>query len=140
MPRYPLTIQDYKLQDGQPFTVTVCGYIGKIRHMSMGTDTMRYLRPVSVDITDSKCEGSKHCLALSCPLNKTEPMHLAHMLEMPVDELLDEETALMCGTKSSVDALVKFADKMNEIIPEELRARKNPMPPEPEQITKDIIK
>ena len=140
MPKYPLTIQDYKLKDGQPFTVTVCGYIGKIRHMSVGNDTMRYLRPVSVDITDSKCEGSKHCLALSCPLNKTEPMHLAHMLEMPVDEPLDEEIAGICGTKSSVEALVKFADKMNEIIPEELRARKAPLPQEPEQITGGIVK
>lgn len=101
---------------------------------------MRYLRSTSVDVTDSKCQASKHCLALSCPLNKTEPMHLAHMLEMSSDEPLDEETAGIFGTKSSVEALVKFADKMNEIIPEELRERKDPLPQEPEQIIEDFIK
>ncbi|MDO8716226.1 MAG: hypothetical protein Q7J73_05400 [Dehalococcoidales bacterium] len=126
MSEYQLTVLDYRLPDGQPFTVTVCGYNGKVRHMSIGTDAMRHLRGTSVDVTESKCQASKHCLALSCPLNKTEPMHLAHLLEMPADESLDEETASICGTKSSVDALVKFADKMSEIIPEELRNRKEP--------------
>ena len=121
MPRYLLTVLDYRLPDGQPFTVTVCGYSGKVRHMSIGTDAMRHLRSTSVDVTESKCQASKHCLALNCPLNKTESLHLAHMLEMPADESLDEETASICGTKSSVDALVKFADKMSEVIPVELR-------------------
>lgn len=126
MPRYPLTVLDYRLPDGQPFTVTVCGYSGKVRHMSIGTDAMRHLRSASVDVTESKCQASKHCMALSCPLNKTEPLHLAHTLEMPADEPLDEETANICGTKSSIDALVKFAGKMNEVIPVELRKRKEP--------------
>lgn len=127
MSRYSLTVLDYRLPDGQPFTVTVCGYSGKVYHMSIGTDTMRHLRSTSVDVTESKCQASTHCLAMGCPLNKTESLHLAHMLEMPVDESLDEETAKICGTKSSVDALVKFAAKMNEILPEELRKRKKPM-------------
>lgn len=126
MSRYPLTVLDYRLPDGQAFTVTVCGYGGKVRHLSIGDDTLRHLRKTSVDITDSKCEASRHCLALSCPLNHTEPFHMAHLLEMWTDEQLDEETAGICGTKSSVDALVKFADKMNEVLPEEQRKRKEP--------------
>ena len=137
MSRYPLTVLDYRLPDGQPFTVTVCGYSGKVRHLSIGTDAMRHLRSTSVDVTESKCQASKHCLAFSCLLNKSELLHLAHMLEMPADELLDEETARICGTKSSIDALVKFAEKMNEILPEELRKKKEP---EAEQNLEDARK
>ncbi len=91
--------------------------------MVIGADTQRYLRSRSVDVTGSECEARRHCLARSCSFNQTEPLHLAHMLEMWSDETLDDETARMVGTKSSVEALVKFADRMSEIIPEELRKR-----------------
>lgn len=139
MPKYPLTCLDYQLQDGQPFTVTVCGYSGKVKYMVIGPDTTRHLRPSSVDITGGKCEAGMHCLALNCPLNRTEPLHLGHILEMWSDEPLDEETARMCGTKSAVDLLVKFADKMNEVLPEELRKRQEPVK-DTEQKLEDVRK
>jgi|TARA_B100001971_G_C18175089_1_gene529468 hypothetical protein len=46
---------------------------------------------------------------------------------MHKDEPLDDETAKACGTKSTVDALVHFADKMNELLPKELRQRQEPV-------------
>ncbi len=127
MPRYPLTVVDYQQKDGQPFTVTVCGYSGKIRDLMIGDDSTRYLRPNSVDVTGIKCEGSGHCLAFTCDLNKTEPGHVAHMLDMWSDEPLDEETARLYGTRSSVGYLIKFAEQMNDVLPDELRKRQSPL-------------
>ncbi len=127
MPRYHLTCLDYCLQSGRAFTVTVCGYSGKVRHMVIGDDTLRHLRRHCVDVTNSCCEASRRCLALSCSLNQTVPLHLAHMLEMQCDEPLDDETSKMWDTESTVEALVKFADKMNGIIPNELRQRQEPV-------------
>ena len=129
MAKYPLTVVDYQHKNGQPFTVTVCGYCGKIRHMSIGDDSMRYLRRTFVNVDGFKCEGAGHCLAFSCPLNKTEPGHVAHMLDMWTDEELDEETAKIYGTKSTVEYLIRFAEQMNEVLPEELRKKQEPLPP-----------
>jgi hypothetical protein len=128
MPRYPLTVLDYQQKEGYPFTVTVCGYSGKVRDLVIGDDSTRYLRRSYVDVTGIKCEGSGHCLAFSCSLNKTEPGHVAHMLDMWADEPLDEETAGLYGTKSSVEYLIKFAEQMNEVLPAEMRKRQNPLP------------
>lgn len=83
----------------------------------------RYCAAVSWNVTDSKCEASQHCLALGCSFNQVEPLHLTHMLEMWIDEPLDDETAGIVGTEGTVEALVKFADKMNEALPEELHKR-----------------
>ncbi len=41
-----------------------------------------------------------------------------------LDEPLDDETAGIVGTEGTVEALVKFADKMNEALPEELHKGK----------------
>jgi hypothetical protein len=127
MAKYPLTIVDYQQKDGQPFSVTVCGYSGKIRHMVIGDDSTRYLRRDSVDVTGIKCEGAQHCLAFKCSLNKTELGHVAHMLEMWTDEDLDDEMAGIYGTKSTVEYLIKFAEQMNEVLPAELRNRQEPL-------------
>ena len=129
MPKYPLTVLDYKQNNGQPFTVTVCGYSGKIRDLVIGDDSTRYLRRSSVGVTGIRCEGSGHCLAFTCSLNKTEPGHVAHMLDMWTDEPLDEETARLYGVKSAVEYLIKFAEQMNEVLPAELRQRQEPLPP-----------
>ena len=128
MAKYPLTVLDYQTNDGQPFTVTVCGYSGKIRDLIIGEDSIRYMRPESVEVTGIKCQGSGHCLAFTCPLNKTEKGHVPHMLDMWGDETLDEETAGAYGTKSAVEYLIKFSEQMNEVLPEELRKKQNPIP------------
>ena len=127
MPRYPMNILDFRLQSGERFTVTACGYSGKVQHVMIGTDNTRYLRNRFVDITDSKCGSGGHCLALGCSFNHTEPAHQAHVLEMHKDEPLDAETAKACGTESTVEALVHFADKMHELLPKELRRRQEPL-------------
>lgn len=124
---YPTTWFDYRLPEGHEFAVAVCGYSGKIRHMTIGTDTVRHWLFSEVKVEKDKCQASEHCLAMSCPLNKTEPEHLAHMLDMRIDEPLDSANSELWKTGSTVDALVKFADKMNEAIPEEMRKRQEPI-------------
>ncbi len=131
MPRYPMTILDFRLQSSERFTVTACGYTGKIQHMMLGTDNTLHLRSKFVDIVNTAgritCGSAGHCLATSCSLNHTEPKHQAHVLEMHKDEPLDAETAKACGTESTVEALVHFADKMHELLPKELRRRQEPL-------------
>jgi hypothetical protein len=131
MPRYPMTVLDFRLQSGERFTATACGYSGKVQHIMIGTDNTRYLRNKFVDIMNSNgrivCGSAGHCLATGCSLNQTEPKHQAHVLEMNKDEPLDDETAKACGTKSTVEALVHFANKMNELVPKELRRRQEPV-------------
>lgn len=125
MPKYPLKYLNYTLPDGQEFSVSVCGYAGKIRYLTIGGDDLWRLRKSSVNVTNAGCQASEHCLALSCSLNRTPPDHLAHMLEMLSDEPLDDETAGLCGTNSTVDYLVKFAEELSKGLPEELRKRQN---------------
>ena len=127
MAKYPTTWLDYRLPTGHEFAVAVCGYSGKIRHMTLEEDTLRRQLFTQVEVTKIKCEAGEHCLALTCPLNRTEPEHLAHMLDMWTDEPLDSELSTMWKTESTVDALVKFADKMNEALPEEMRKKQKPI-------------
>ena len=129
MPEYPLITVDYQQRDGQPFSVTVCGYSGKIRHMVIGDNSLGYLRPSAIKVTGLNCEGAAHCLAFKCPLNKTEVGHVAHMLDMWSDEPLDEETAKASGAKTEVEYLVKFVEQMNEVLPADLQKRQEPLKP-----------
>jgi len=122
MPQYLTTWLDYKLPGGADFAVAVCGYSGKIRHMVIGKDPLRRMMVRSVDVDGDNCTASQHCIALKCPLNKTGNEHLAHMLDMPVDEELDDETAGQWGTTSTVEGLIKFADNLNDNLPEEFKA------------------
>ena len=89
--------------------------------MFLGDDVLRrsFIRQVNVE--GQNCSGGQHCLALDCPLNKTSKEHLVHMLDMHEDEVLDEETAKLWGTDSMAEGLVKFAEKMNESVPDELK-------------------
>ena len=123
MAKYPTTWLDYRLPTGQEFAVAVCGYSGKIRHMTLEKDDLRRQMITSVEVDEENCRSSEHCLALKCPLNKTEPEHLAHMLDMWTDEPLDNEASEIWETESTVDAMVKFADAANDSLPEELRKR-----------------
>ncbi len=121
MVEYLVTWVDYELPTGKKFSVAVCGYSGKIKHMYLGTDALRrtFIRQLTVE--GAQCSSAQHCLALGCPLNNTPREHLAHMLDMHDDEPLDEKTSEIWGTESTVDSLVKFAEEMNQALPKELQ-------------------
>jgi len=125
MPQYLTTWLDYQLPGGSDFAVAVCGYSGKIRHMVIGKDPLRRMMVRSVDVNGDSCTSSQHCIALKCPLNNTGPQHLAHMLDMAVDEELDSDTAKEWGTSSTVEGLVKFADNLNCSLPEAFKVNHN---------------
>jgi hypothetical protein len=126
MPRYMTRWLDYRLPTGQDFAVAVCGYSGKVRHMYIGSDPVRRMIVQHIDVENELCHTADHCLALDCPLNRADQEHLLHMLDMNEDEPLDSEVAEQWGTESTLDCLLKFAQKMNEFLPEEL---KKPQPP-----------
>ena len=121
MPRYSTKWVDYRLPTGQEFSVAACEYSGKIRHMTIGNDTLRRMLIRYVNIQGQNCEASQHYLALECPLNRTPREHLLHMLGMSADEPLDDETSALWGTESTIDGLVKFVEKMNKALPKELQ-------------------
>jgi len=120
MPKYKTNWLDYRLPSGQDYAVAVCGYSGRIRHMTFGNDEVRRMFVVSETI-EKECNVAKHCLALDCPLNRTEREHILHMLDMHEDETLDAETSRQWGTESALEGLLKFVEKMNAAIPEELK-------------------
>jgi len=127
MPKYPTNWVDYSLSTGQQFAVAVCGYAAKVRHMYVGYDPVRRAFVHQVVVEDDFCHTGAHCLALDCPLNRAEPEHLLHMLDMNEDELLDPETAQQWGSQSILDGFLKFAQKMNELLPEELKKPQDPI-------------
>ena len=116
MPEYPITWMDYRLPTGSEFSVAVCGNDGKICQMSLGGDVDRRSSILKVSIEGQDCNLSRRCLALDCPLNKTPKEQLIHMLGMHEDEVLDEETAKLWGTESTVEGLVKFIKKVESIL------------------------
>ncbi len=126
MPKYSTNWVDYRLPTGQEFAVAICGYAGKVRHMYIGNDPVRRAFVRHVFVENDWCQTAEHCLALDCPLNRSQQDHLLHMLDMNEDELLDPEAAQQWGTSSTLDSLLKFAHKMSELLPEEL---KKPQPP-----------
>ena len=124
--KYKVNWVDYKLPSGKEFGVAVCGYAGKVCYMTLGNDSFTRSMINEVFTDSEQCGSAEHCLASQCLLNKTEPMHAMHMLEMFQDEQADEETARLWGTESVLKGLLEFAQKMNDIIPEELRKRQEP--------------
>ena len=126
MAKYATNWVDYRLPTGQDFAVAVCGYTGKVRHMYIGNDPVRRKFVQHVYIEDESCNSAQHCLALDCPLNRSNQENLLHMLDMNEDEPLDPEAAEQWGTTSTLACLLKFAHRMNEMLPEEL---KKPQPP-----------
>ncbi|HSW38371.1 MAG TPA: hypothetical protein VLL97_02635 [Acidobacteriota bacterium] len=121
MPRYATRWIDYRLPNGQEFSLAVCGYAGKIRHMYIGHDPVRRIFIQNVHIEDDSCGSAAHCLAVDCPLNRAEPEHLLHMLDMNEDEATDPETAHQWGTDSMLHSFLKFTRKMAELLPEEFK-------------------
>jgi hypothetical protein len=126
MPKYSTNWVDYRLPTGQEFSVAICGYAGKVRHMYIGDDPVRRAFVRHVYIEDGFCQIGDLCLALACPLNRSEPEHLLHMLDMNEDEPADPETAEQWGTTSTLQCFLKFARQISELLPEEI---KNPQLP-----------
>jgi hypothetical protein len=126
MPKYSTNWVDYRLPTGQEFAVAVCGYAGKVRHMYIGNDPVRRAFVRHIYVEDGFCQTGEHCLALDCPLNRSEPEHLLHMLDMNEDEPVDSETAQQWGASSTLQCFIKFALRITESLPEELRT---PQPP-----------
>jgi len=118
MPKYPITWNDYRLPTGRQFSVAICGNTGSICHMFLGQDFIRrsFIRELHVE--GQHCSAGEHCLALDCKLNKTPKEHLMHMLDMYEDEALDEETAKLWGTESTIDSLLKFVKQVESMIAE----------------------
>jgi hypothetical protein len=127
MPKYATDWVDYRLPTGQEFAVAVCGYTGKIRHMYIGKDPVRRMFIHHVEVEEGFCHTGDHCLALDCPLNRAEPEHLLHMLDMNEDEVLDPEAAEQWGTQSTLDSFLQFVRKMTALLPEEMKKPREPL-------------
>jgi hypothetical protein len=78
-------------------------------------------------VEDGYCQTGDHCLALDCPLNRAERDHLLHMLDMNEDEIMDPEAAEQWGTTSTLDCFLRFAQKMSESLPEEVKKPQEPL-------------
>jgi hypothetical protein len=128
MPKYSAKWIDYRLPTGQVFAIAICAYSGKVRHLYLGDDPLRRLLVQSVYVEEGYCQTGDHCLALDCPLNRAEREHLLHMLDMNEDEAMDAEAAAQWGTDSTLDCFLRFAHKMTELLPEELKKPQDPLP------------
>lgn len=126
MQKYPTKWLDYKLPTGQEFSVAVCGYSGKVRHMYLGDDPIRRMIAQYVYAEAEFCQIGDHCLALDCPLNRAEREHLLHMLDMTEDEEMDSDAAKEFGTGSTLEGFLLFVKKIGESLPEDV---KKPQPP-----------
>jgi hypothetical protein len=126
MPKYLTNWMDYRLPTGQEFSVAICGYSGKVRHMYLGQDPIRRAFARHVFIEEELCQTGEHCLALDCPLNRAQPEHLLHMLDMTEDEPTDAETAEQWGSTSTLHCFLRFAHSISDLLPEEAKI---PSPP-----------
>ena len=126
MPKYLTEWVDYRLPAGQDFSVAVCGYSGKVRHMYLGQDLVRRTFVRHVFVEEDFCQTGEHCLAFDCRLNRAEPEHLLHMLDMMEDEPADEEMAKQWGTTSTLQCFIQFAHRISESLPED---KKKPTAP-----------
>ena len=127
MSKYLTKWVDCRLPTGKAFSVAVCGYSGMVRHLYLGSDLIRRMLARHVFVEEGFCQTGDHCLALECPLNRSEREHLLHMLDMNEDETMDPEAAEQWGTDSTLDGFLLFARKMTESLPENLRKPQNPL-------------
>ena len=127
MPKYSTNWLDYRLPTGQEFAVAVCGYTGKVCHMYLGNDDLRRMIVRHVILENGYCQTGEHCLAVDCALNRSTQEHLLHMLDMNEDEAMDPEAAEQWGTNSTLECFLKFAQKMNDLLPEEMKKPQEPL-------------
>ncbi len=114
MTEYPTTWRQYRLPDGREFAIAVCGFSGRVRHLTIDHDIMRQSCIRYNMIDDGKCGSATHCLALECPLNHSEHEQLMHMLDMWTDEPADEESVKQLGEKTVVGCLVEMARRISD--------------------------
>jgi hypothetical protein len=95
--------------------------------MYIGNDPVRRAFIHNVYVDEEACQTAAHCLALDCPMNRSEQEHLLHMLDMNEDEILDPDTAKQWGTESTLECFLKLAQKISEQLPEELKKPQQPI-------------
>ncbi|MBN1907953.1 MAG: hypothetical protein JW927_22945 [Deltaproteobacteria bacterium] len=127
MNKYISKWMDYTLPTGQHFSVSVCGYSGKVRHLYLGDDPVRRMLVQHVYADDGFCQTGDHCLALDCPLNRADREHLLHMLDMNEDEELDKEAAKEWGTGSTLEGFLLFVKKIGESLPDDVKRPRSPV-------------
>jgi hypothetical protein len=127
MSKYLTNWIDYRLPTGQEFSVAICGYSGKVRHMYLGHDPIRRAFAQHVYVEEEQCQTAEHCLALDCPLNRADPEHLLHMLDMTEDEPSDAETAAQWGSTSTLQCFLRFVRKISELLPDEAKTPCSPV-------------
>ena len=130
MVEYATTWKNYYLPPVQEFAIAVCGYNGRVRHMTIGRDPMREKFVRGITVNGEKCSSAMHCLALECPLNHTKHEHLMHMLDMYADEPADEASAKLWGKDTVVDCLVEMARQISESLAHEKAPEKLTIDPE----------
>lgn len=118
MTEYATKWLDYTLPTGEEFAVGVCGYNGRVRHMTIGEDPIRRALAKFVKVEGESCSAAQHCLDLDCPLNKTSRGHVAHMLDMREDEPVDAEVARLWGKESTIDCFLELIRKINQELPQ----------------------
>jgi hypothetical protein len=96
--------------------------------MYIGQDPIRRMFIHHVNVEEGFCQTGDHCLALDCPLNRSESEHLLHMLDMNEDESLDSEVSDQWGSQSTLDCFLKFARQVAEALPENLKKPQEPLP------------
>ncbi len=116
MPEYPITRTNTQLITGRQFSAAICGYEERICFFSLSGDEDKHSSISKLNIEEQNCDLSQNCLAVDCPLNKTSRERLISMLGMQEDETVYGETALIWGTASMVDGLLKVIKQVESDI------------------------
>ena len=113
---YETTWRELNLPGGQRYSIGICSFTNKVRHMVVGEDVLREAMIKTVFLSDDEqtCLVGNHCLAMDCPLNTTEPEHVIHMLDMNEDYPVDEETAQIWGAKTVSGCYIAMAKRLSE--------------------------
>ena len=113
---FDTTWRELSLHGDQKYSIGICGYTNKVRHMIIGEDALRESTITKVFLSDDEktCLVGNHCLALDCPLNNTEQEHIIHMLDMNEDSLVDEETAKIWGANTVTGCYIALAKRLTE--------------------------
>ena len=112
---FDTTWRELNLSGDQKYSIGICAYTNKVRHMIIGEDVLRESMITKVFLSDDEktCLVGNHCLAMDCPLNTTEKEHVIHMLDMNEDSPVDE-TAKIWGADTVVGCYLALAKRLSE--------------------------
>jgi hypothetical protein len=115
---FDTTWRELTLPGNQNYSIGICAYTNKVRHMIIGNDVLResMIRKVVLSDDEKTCLVGNHCLAMDCPLNNTEQEHVIHMLDMNEDSPVDEDTARIWGADTVSGCYVALAKRLSEEI------------------------